>query len=202
MSFPLTYKLKIAIDEAVSDDTLNMLLNAHFHRNQDRTTKPVKYKSSFLNYRYPIEWETAPHNISVTIHFTPVINTILIFFLLTALLSTISFVSFLVTAFSLSIAFYFVTYLIITRQIKEEVYFALGITSSREEQFSEEQKEWLNDASRCPACGEHINDTHLFCPSCGLRLKQNRFTKPLEITPQKDTTTPKIRYHYTSKKDL
>lgn len=65
--------------------------------------------------------------------------------------------------------------------------------------FSPEQKQWISDPSKCPACGENITKNDIMCKSCGLKIKQNRFTKPLDLQPK--TNVGGIKYHYKGKEE-
>ena len=65
------------------------------------------------------------------------------------------------------------------------------------EKLSPEQIQWLNDADRCPACGERLSPFDSFCPECGLNLKGRRKVK---IQPVSRTDFFNCRIHYKFKK--
>ena len=65
-------------------------------------------------------------------------------------------------------------------------------------EISQEQKQWLNDETKCPACGENIAENDIVCKSCGLKLKQNRYTKPLNLNQKSNGSG--IKYHYKERK--
>ena len=62
-----------------------------------------------------------------------------------------------------------------------------------------EQETWMNDPSRCPACGEFLYESFVKCPSCKLSLpkrKQHKLYKPYTG----ESTSPEIHYNYKEKK--
>ncbi len=57
-----------------------------------------------------------------------------------------------------------------------------------------------NCSDCCPACGAPITPDDVFCPSCGLRVKQNKFTTPLDTSKYAtNKNNNAIRYIYTPK---
>jgi hypothetical protein len=62
---------------------------------------------------------------------------------------------------------------------------------------SEEQKKWIRDTSKCPACGEDINDYDLKCPECGIRLRDKARISPFNVSNYKQK---RFKYHFKEKK--
>ena len=68
---------------------------------------------------------------------------------------------------------------------------------NKEEIFNIEQQEWMQNPNKCSACGASISANHIVCPNCGLKIKQNPYTKPLDLS-QKNIGDD-IKYHYKAK---
>ena len=66
------------------------------------------------------------------------------------------------------------------------------------EQLSPEQIRWINDPALCSACGARPEIFDLYCPDCGLKFKQNRYSIPLNTSKYKDVT---VKYHYVEKQE-
>ncbi|MEA2042837.1 MAG: hypothetical protein U9N85_09830 [Bacteroidota bacterium] len=55
------------------------------------------------------------------------------------------------------------------------------------------QREWENDPYKCTACGSDLTDFDLYCPDCGIKVKQNQYSVPINLTKYQDKT---VRYQY------
>ncbi len=64
--------------------------------------------------------------------------------------------------------------------------------------ISPEQKQWIKDPSKCPACGEEITEYDLKCPECGIRLRNNAKESPSDVSNYK---TKRFKYFYKAKKE-
>jgi len=64
--------------------------------------------------------------------------------------------------------------------------------------ISEEQKQWIKDATKCPACGEEITDYDLKCPECGIRVRNQAKASPFDVSNYKQK---RFKYYYKEKKD-
>jgi hypothetical protein len=129
----------------------------------------------------------------------------LIFTLIAALFSTFNFVEYFLFSLVVIVLFFWGNATIFIRHLKKQFAGILGLQSFFEENlgaedFSGEQIRWLNDPEKCPACGATIKEIDLFCPECGLKLKQNRFTKDLD-TAKYVEIKQNIVYHYKKKEN-
>jgi hypothetical protein len=66
------------------------------------------------------------------------------------------------------------------------------------ERLSVMQKKWMKNVTTCPACGNFVSEIEIYCSECGLRVKQNKYSIPLDITKFKDKN---VVYHFRSKKE-
>lgn len=66
-----------------------------------------------------------------------------------------------------------------------------------EGQFSEDQLKWLNDTSKCPACGESLQEYDQNCPDCGLKLPRKPIAKPFDVSKYENK---RLSYFYRQKK--
>ncbi len=64
--------------------------------------------------------------------------------------------------------------------------------------ISIEQKQWIKDAKKCPACGEDITDYDLKCPECGIRVRSQALPSPFDVSNFKQK---RFKYYYKEKKD-
>ncbi len=116
-----------------------------------------------------------------------------------ALFSKFAFHNYLLFAGVFIFVFYTVNLVFISSYINRKVEKALSMMGyNREELFNHEQQKWLQNPNKCSACGTSISENHIICPNCGLKIKQNPYTKPLNLSPQKQDNA--IKYHYKSKK--
>ncbi len=97
---------------------------------------------------------------------------------------------FLWFSFLLLVAFYVINLLFLDAGIKQLIrstsIYKISNTDVDTNSFSDEQKQWMKDISRCPACGEHLQVFDNTCPECGLRLPHPTMYKPLDISKYKE----------------
>ncbi len=206
MSFPYTYSDKINFTGSRFnfDDfkviILKELLNKHhFLLIENSESELLKIKSPFFKIPFSFEFEVYSDELKYKIHLDQLLKIILIVIIFSALFSYASLSFFFWFASLFSVLFYSLNILIINGYIHSalsEILAKHNLNISDKESFSEEQKEWMNDKNRCPACGYFLSDIDLICPECGLHLKRNRHTIPLDTSKYKDTD---IKYHYKKK---
>ncbi len=211
MSLPYIYKSKIEVPDT-EDVPVNEVINAlasyfdHLPAKDfefDEGTIRFVAQQAFINFSYPVEIKVEKDEIiyiHYQIHLMQLIKITLALVVFIAFFSSFGFSGFLWFSFIFSIAFYFVNLIFadsyIQKIIKKSPFYQAFDPFEREG-LSDEQIAWLHDKSRCPACGEEISDWDLFCPECGLRLKQNNFTVPLDVSKYKEK---RFTYHYKEQK--
>jgi|GEM_PF-6649925 hypothetical protein len=129
----------------------------------------------------------------------PFIRIILAVIVFSALLSLYSVISFIIFAPIFIFLFYTVNVIVI--QNNNEKFFAhlFGVANfdfDSSEAIERRQKEWLKDVNRCPACGTFVSTIDYYCPECGLKVKQNISSMPLNITKYQNRI---VKYIYTKK---
>lgn len=68
-----------------------------------------------------------------------------------------------------------------------------NINQRNEGLIGDEQKKWIKDVAKCPACGEDINEFDLKCPDCGIRIRNSAAQSPFDVSKYK---TKRFKYHY------
>jgi len=89
----------------------------------------------------------------------------------------------------LILLFFSINILIIRNLLKQLVIepFNTDVENANQEIITSQQKKWINDATKCPACGDDITEYDLHCPDCGLRLRNNAVLSPFNVTKYKDS---------------
>jgi len=117
-----------------------------------------------------------------------------------ALFSKFAFQNYLLFAGIFIIIFYIANIVFISSYLNRRVDKALLMMGyNMEDVFNTEQQEWLQNPNKCSACGTTITENNIVCPSCGLKIKQNPYTKPLNISTKKISNG--VKYYYKPKVD-
>lgn len=157
------------------------------------------FKAPALNFKYSTElsinFTKGNLNIDYEVNFENLIRIILIVIILTAFFSFLSVNYFLIASGLISVLFFIIGFLTVDhfleKTIKQSIE-AIVYDKNIVEKFSEEQLSWINDENKCSACGEHLTEFDLYCPECGIKLKRNRHTIPLDVSKYQDRN---ITYH-------
>lgn len=116
------------------------------------------------------------------------VNGMLVILILSAFFSRLEFQNFLWFSFLISAAFYQLSLIIIKTGIKKEIASILKAYKRVKEESDIEN--WVRENGRdCPACGTRLSNSSLFCDHCGLKVRQNAYTKPLNL----NQVPPKIK---------
>jgi len=156
----------------------------------------LKLYSPFLKIPFQINIEVTNSEISYSVHLDYLIKIILAVIIFSALFSYTSLSFFFWFSSLFSVIFYTLNILIINGFVNSYILKILkkyNLISSEKEIWTKEQEQWLNDKNRCPACGQYLSDIDLICPECGLHLRRNKHTIPLDISKYKNEP---IKYHY------
>jgi len=206
LGFPYTYSDKINfsdnrfnLNDLKNLITKELLRKHHFLPSENNKSELLKANSPFLKIPFSLEFKMYSSEIKYKVHLDQLIKIILIVIIFSALFSYTSLSFFFWFASLFSVLFYFLNILIINSYVQSSFTKILennNLFISEKETLSEEQKIWLNDKNRCPACGFFLSDIDLICPECGLHLKRNRHTIPLNISKYQNKS---IKYHYKKK---
>lgn len=215
MAFPYTYKNKIELlDNKVKDRKFNSAIITKLISNEIFSADPeefeirdnvIKYTfiSNLFKYKYTVKLHVEKsgndHNIIYEIDLEKVLRIIIIGAVLIAFFSFLSVKYFLISAGIFSLLFYVLNVLIISVSVENIIKRAIGNNNysfNDSEIISIEQEQWIKDENRCPACGEFITNIDLNCPECGLRVKRNKYSIPLDLSKHKEKV---LKYHYKKK---
>ena len=210
MPLPYSYKSKIEIPESEEVDVFYAINNYanHIERNGfenfefDKGIIHFLSNYSFVNFKYKVDLHIKKEDLIIVeyeIHLMQLIKITLALVVFIAVFSSFGMSGFLWFSFIFSAIFFFVNILFADSHLQKIIKSAplfVSLNPIEEEGFNEEQKKWLTDANRCPACGEEINIYDVNCPECGLKLKQNKYTIPLDVTKYKEK---RFKYHYKKK---
>jgi len=211
MSFPYSISKKFSFsDEKYQGLTKPYLRKAiitvfaddEFEKEEGNT---IRYKSKHslvnFNYHYDIIFDEGEGtNLKFIINLVNLLQITVLLLVMIALLSKFGFRNYLIFSGIFLVVFYFINLVFIQSRISRKVNKALNMLGfDIESDFTPEQKQWLADETKCPACGGDIYENDIVCKSCGLKIKQNRFTKPLNLNQNKEQGG--IKYHYKEKKD-
>jgi len=215
LAFPHTYKNKIELlDNKVKGNKLNSAIITELISNEISSVNPEKFSvkdyiityssiSNLFRYEYQIklyvEKAGNDHNIIYEIDLEKVLRIIIIGIILTAFFSFLSVKYFLISAGIFSLLFYALNVLIISTSVENIIKRAIGNNNysfNDSEAVSPEQEQWIKDKNLCPGCGEFVTNIDLNCPECGLRIKKNKYSVPIDLSKHKEK---KIKYHYKKK---
>lgn len=215
MAFPLSYKSNIQSnyfsaqtedynEQLLRDEILKAFASFNFTDLEiNQNSFSFFSKNSLISFKYKldvkIEKLQLPKNLfKVEYEFqtTSLFNITLIITVLSAFISTFSFLKFIIFIILLSIGFYsiniwFVNFLI-CKAIKTIPIFSTNDNSDNE--LEKNQMEWLNDTSKCPGCGATVSETDYECSSCGLKLSKG--TKYYKNNDSSVTSGSQVEYHY------
>ncbi|MCF6240265.1 MAG: zinc ribbon domain-containing protein [Bacteroidales bacterium] len=212
MSLPYSYKSKIIVPDSENveiNDAINALAG-YIHKSGfddfdfDAGKIHFRTNNAFINFQYEVDLfieKEEDINIHYEIHIIQLIKITIALIVFIAFFSSFGFSGFLWFSIIFSIVFYFLNLLFadtyVQKVIKKSPFYQAFDPLEREG-FTDEQIKWLHDKNRCPACGAEVTDWDIHCPECGLRLKQNNFTIPLDVSKYKEK---RFKYHFKDKKE-
>ncbi len=212
MAFPYTYK---NIVELTGENFKNKITGIEFVTNllvqkiKKQEIKELEHNNNNISFKsnsslfgiiYKIKINVFEANGDINIEYEILLDVLLKITLFAvifiAFFSFISVSKFLIFAGLFIILFYSINLLFINSYILKFINDIIGknlFDFDNSETLSNEQKEWINNPDKCPACGYYIDVFDLYCPDCGLKVKKNKFAIPLDTTKYHDKT---IKYHY------
>jgi len=210
MSLPYSYKSKVEIPESEELDVVYASdLYEDYLRNKGleefRKEKGIIHFTSdhsLVNFKYPVEIKVEKNElitIEYEIHLMQLIKITIALIVFIAFFSSFGMSGFLWFSFIFSVVFFVVNLMFADSYVQKIIrssYLYLSLNPTEEEGFTDEQKMWMSDKNRCSACGEEITIYDLNCPDCGLKLKQSKYTIPLDVTKYQEK---RFKYHYKEK---
>ena len=207
MSLPYSYKSKVEIPESEELDVVHASdLCEDYLRTKDleefRKEKGIIYFTSdhsLVNFKYPVEIKIEKNElitIDYEIHLMQLIKITIALIVFIAFFSSFGMSGFLWFSFIFSVVFFVINLMFADSYVQKLIkssHLYLSLNPLAEDGFSDEQKEWINDKNRCSACGTEINEYDVNCPDCGLKLKQSKYTIPLDVTKYQEK---RFKYHY------
>ncbi len=207
MSLPYSYKNIIEIPESEEVD-IDYAFNLYAEHIRNMGFGNLKLEKgviqfisdySLINFKYPVDLIIKKQElitVEYEIHLMQLIKITIALIVFIALFSSFGMTGFLWFSFVFSIVFFLVNLMFADSHIQKIIkssYLYLTLNPPEEDGYTDEQKKWMKDKNRCPACGEEITIYDMHCPDCGLKLKQNRHTIPLDVTKYKEK---RFKYHY------
>lgn len=197
---PYSYRSKISLEKPAQQATLLRRIYSHLRhqelRNllQEDQTISFSTKDSLLYFSYKVELTYLPEKKQVRfwVQLEELLKITLVLIVFSAFFSTFSINNFLIFSGIFVFVFYSINLIFIHNAITKLIKTAVE-SKQRKESFSAEQKKWMKDPNRCPGCGATLGIYDRDCPECGLRVRQNNYTIPLDLSKYKDK---QIVYHY------
>jgi len=210
MPLPYSYKNKVEIPDSEGVD-VSYAINVYADHIDHNDFDAFEFDEgiihfiadySFVNFKYKVDLHIKKDElitIGYEIHLIQLIKITLAIVVFIAFFSGFGMSGFLWFSFIFASVFFFVNILFADTHVQKIIKSTplyLHLNPPTEDGYTEEQKKWLADTNRCPACGEEINIYDVNCPECGLKLKQNQYTIPLDVTKYKEK---RFKYHYKKK---
>ncbi len=158
-----------------------------------------KTKQSLVGFEYDLKLEISEKNNVISVEYEFFLDKLLqitsVLVIFIALFSYFNVSTFLIFSGIFAVIFYGINIIFINSYIKNNIEKIYGNKNEfeQDEELDRKQKEWLKDVNNCPACGERVTEIDLFCPDCGLKVKQNRYSIPLDTSKYKNR---EVKYIY------
>jgi hypothetical protein len=216
MAFPYSFVKKIVINKQnynnISTEMIRFaLLNTYANDtflNETNNSLNFKTNHTLVNFSYKISFRIIENKQNITIdidvQLVELLKITVLLVVFIALFSKFAFSNFLLFSSIFTILFFIANIIFISADINSRIKKSLKLLGyNKETDISDRQKEWLLNPGLCSACGCKLSENDIFCPECGLRIKQNKYTKPLNLSTNKSISnkTIKINYQYKKKND-
>jgi hypothetical protein len=211
MSLPYSYTNSVLIfgDDYIDENQVIDRLRDFFSTQaevKDILTEDDKIEftyKSFLGIPYNIEMHIIygkMPGIEYEIKLNRLIQVCIALVIFVAFFSSFGLTGFLWFSAILTVVFYALNVTIIDKLMRDLIAKALKFKTTnrlKEETLSEEQMKWIQDKSKCPACGEDITEYDRNCPECGLRIREKAPTSPFDVSKYPDR---RIKYEFKPRK--
>jgi DNA-directed RNA polymerase subunit RPC12/RpoP len=142
-------------------------------------------RNSLLHFNFQIKiYFEESTNLCIEIQIINILKISLLIIILTPFFSNFSLKNYLLFSGIIFLIFYGINFLYIKLFINNfSSYLISGIeTDKNEEEFSEIQKEWIENEYKCSACGAPIENYYTHCFDCGIKLDRKAKKSPYNIT--------------------
>jgi hypothetical protein len=211
MALPVSYENNIQLYESRGIDLVsffyrlqNSLDKDHLITELSSTEIKVLFNfRSFLGIHFQIEVQKTlinQNSIGYEIKLSKLLQVCIALILFIAFFSGFKFGGFLWFSVIFTLLFYFVNVLIVDRQVQSIIKSAIDdgdMGEGNEEMLTQKQLEWMNNKTKCPACGEDITEYDMNCPECGLRISDKAKPKPYDLSKY---VHKNIKYFFKQKK--
>jgi hypothetical protein len=211
MSLPFTYTKTIEITDSENFQSEEVMWELIYHLKKEDSVKEISVESNKISFsyqslftiRYEIEFNISKNNglvLAYEIKLSKLIQVCIVLAIFIAFFSRFKISGYLWFSSIFIIVFYTFNLLFTDKLIQKliessKLFHEFG--PENEGIISEEQKNWIRDASKCPACGEDINEFDLKCPDCGLRLRNIAKQSPFNVSKY---LNKRFKYHFSEKK--
>ncbi len=205
MGFPYTHtdKINFLTPPTVKKKTTELkktvfkrlISESNFSYNED-TGDFLKFNSPFFKVPLGVNFIIRKNEIKYIVNLESLIRVIITIIVFSAFFSYSSLNFFFWFASIFTVSFYYLNIIIVNSYLNSLLLKILkkeGYTVDESEYLSEQQKQWTADKNRCSACGEFLSDIDITCPECGINLKRNKDSIPLDTSKYKNIN---IKYHY------
>jgi len=211
MAFPFSHKNKISLitEDELDENKFNniiYILTQEFNKYNAKDLKSDKNsiefisKNSLLGIEYPVKinYSNIKNNYEITyeIDLDKLIKVTLLLIIFAAFFSFLSVSGFLIFTSIFTITFFAVNLFFINSFIERVIIKVSGSSNFNfegSEVMGKKQEEWFRNPLKCSACGTTISDLDLDCPECGLKIRNNRYTVPLDTSKYQEKS---FTYHY------
>jgi len=219
MGFPNNKTGKIEFEKAMGVDITQQQLRSTFYRillgynfkdlKLEGENISFSTNSSLFKIEYPVTIKIDVNDdivVKYEIALQQLLKVSILVVVVAAFLSRMYITTFISFLIGLLAVFYIINILIIdssVRRVINDIFEKLPYTNN--EDYSPEQASWLNDTSRCPACGGNLSEFDIKCRSCGLSLPNRLNIKSFKPGIPEPPKPPKqssqnISYSYKEKK--
>jgi len=211
MALPVSYENNIqlldsnGIDLPLFLDRLQVSLGKdHLAKEFSSSELKVHFNyQSFLGIHFQIEVQTksiGQKSIGYEIKLNKLLQVCIALILFIAFFSGFKFSGFIWFSVIFTLTFYFLNILIVDKQIQaiiKSAFYDREMGEGNEEILTQKQLEWINNKSKCPACGEDITEYDMNCPECGLKIRDKVKLKPYDLSKY---VHKNIKYFFREKK--
>ena len=212
MPLPYSYKSNFEIPNTENFDLQSITEHSyHYFKSNDLKNTEIKEdtvsficNNAFIKFSFPVSFTFyKKENINIEYEFKleNLLKITIVLILLIAFFSSFSMSAFLWFSFIISVIFFGANVIFIDTNIKKIIKSLPVYSLSNpdiDEKLSEEQISWINDKTKCSACGEEINEYDYHCPECGLKLNNKIKTIPFDVTKYQNK---RFKYHLKDKKE-
>ncbi|MBN1250518.1 MAG: zinc ribbon domain-containing protein [Bacteroidales bacterium] len=212
MPFPYSYKSSFEIENTESYD-LDFVISDSVNHLKNKDISAIEFQNSNIsfisnnalfkfNYHVNFVFDKKENIIiEYEIKLEQLIISTIIIILIIAFFSSLAMSGFLWFSFIVSVIFYAANLIFIDSYI-HKIIKSLPIYKNAnpfvDEKLSDEQLDWIKDENKCSGCGEIVTKYDNICPECGLKISNEKFAIPLDVTKYQNK---RFKYHYKDKKN-